>query len=144
MSVRIKCIIREEFRKDFEAVALHGAWHTSSHPALKEFSMDKDASAIPTNHCSFPTKWDGCDEKGEEYETSWDKESGEWIFACSINRICCSVLRDFDEDIIPLIVERFIKYETWIEPIGDSDTDESVDITDTMNKWLADCRKDGR
>lgn len=137
MSVRIKCIIKKEFRKNFEPIALNGLWGSSEHPVLRDFGLDEDASAIPTNHCSFPAKWDGCDEEGGEYETSWNEQSGEWIFACSVNRIRCNVLRDFDEDIVPLIIERFIKYETWIEPMENTDSNEPVDITDTMNKWLA-------
>lgn len=137
MSVRIKCIIKEEFRKDFEPIALHGLWGTSSHPVLKEFSSDDDAICIPTNHCSFPAKWDGCDEEGGEYETNWYKETGEWIFAYSINRIGNYVHRDFVDIIVPLIVERFLKYELWIEPLNDLDSDETSDITDFMNKWLA-------
>ena len=57
MSVRIKCIIKEEFRKGFEPIALHGLWDRSGHPVLRDFGLDEDASAIPTNHCSFPAKW---------------------------------------------------------------------------------------
>lgn len=136
MSTRVKCIIKEEFRKDFEPIALRGEWGTSTHPVLMDFGLDDDSIAIPCYHCSFPNKWDGCDGKGCEYETSWDAETGLWVFAYSINRNRCNTYWIFDEYIVPIIVERFIKYEVWIEPMEASDSNEPVDITDTMNEFL--------
>lgn len=140
-AIRVKCIIKEEFRKDFEPIALHGKWGSSSHPVLRNFGYsddedDEEAAFIPTHRCNFPIDWDGCDEEGEEYETKWNPETGEWIFACSVNSIRCSIIRDFADDITPIIVDHFIKYEFWIEPLSDEDSYDPVDITDYMNSYL--------
>ena len=81
-AIRVKCIIKEEFRANFEPIALRGEWGSSSHPVLQNFGCDdEEASFVPMHRCNFPIDWDGCDAVGEEYETSWCEETGEWIFA---------------------------------------------------------------
>ena len=78
-----------------------------------------------------PTEWAECDNEGSEYETSWNPETGEWIFAYSMNLMHPLANHNFEEYVAPLIVEQFIKYELYIESTGISD------ITDTMNKRLS-------
>lgn len=83
MSWRFKCIIKEEYRKGFECIALRGEWDKSEIEELREYA--EEFRLIPNARIYFPTEWDGCDKTDMPFETSWNEETGEWAFAISYN-----------------------------------------------------------
>ena len=119
MDIRFKGIVKEQFRDSFEPIALEGRWKESSDPLLQRFGNDYVSEFIPipigaAGGAYGVTRWNS-----EPWERKYDKTTGEWQFMCSFNvRRHSQMLWDWEDEIIPYLMECVEHYETWREPEG--------------------------
>lgn len=79
--LRFKGIVKEEFRKDFTAIAMNGEWGDSKDKRLAGFGDVSRASFIPCGALAYmPDSWDDKD----KIEKSYDVKTGYWTFQCSL------------------------------------------------------------
>lgn len=112
-SMRFKGIVKEEYRADFEGIALRGEWGKSNIPELREYA--DEFRPVPRFACDMPEKWDGCDMPGKEFETRWNPDTGEWVFACTYNLRSYGFGMMYFDDFIEKYIERVDVEEYWGE-----------------------------
>lgn len=127
--IRFKGYIKEEYRDNFEDIALSGNWDESGISEFEEFGNSfSRASFIPRGSlCYMPDEWEKYDSKHEKYSDewyrsvmdtdgfhrTWDKESGYWTFQCS--------LKNYEDEIeawlelLPLFVDKIEHLEYFYE-----------------------------
>lgn len=114
-SIRFRGIVKPEFRKIFEPIALRGEWETSDDPIFRDFGGNVLASQFScrAKSCCFVPRWER-----EPWNRSYSVETGEWLFECDINQYTDStILIEFEEEIVPYCMAEVSHYEHWSEPI---------------------------
>ena len=117
--IRFKGIVKKELREHFEPIALYGKWVESPDPVLRDFGeCHTNASCIPRSDSVgnyAVERWNNT-----SWERKYDKETGEWQFqvAININRNWM-FLTDWEDEILPYLIESIEHYEVWDEPIAD-------------------------
>ena len=117
-SIRFRGIIKPEFRKIFEPIALRGEWKESSDPVFRDFGDDPQAVnfSCMSRSIGYVERW---------LEEPWDRyysaETGEWSFECDVNLRRDNAEMDFEDDVIPYCMEEVLHYERWYESLVDYD-----------------------
>ena len=121
--LRFKGIVKEEFRNDFEDIALCGDWSESNDEVLRRFGNVSRASFIPCGTlCYMPSKWEVGFINGVYYEIptdgferTYDKNTGRWTFQCSLKNYDYTI-EEFMK-IVPYFIEEVehaeVFYEEW-------------------------------
>lgn len=121
--LRFKGIVKEEFRNEFENIALSGDWEESENKVFKEFGNVSRASFIPCGALAYmPDEWetapyneygDGVPTDG--FDRTYDKETGRWTFQCSLKNYNNTIEEFFN--IVPYFIEEIehaeVFYEEW-------------------------------
>ena len=136
--LRFKGVVKEQFRKTFESIAMEGDWENSADERFREYGNYDRASFIPMGRlCYMP--WDDDD---EEFERSYDEETGRWVFQCSLKNYS-ETIEEF-LDLVPYFMESVehceVLYEEWgwsagYELIGDK-------MVETKEKFICYCDED--
>ena len=108
-SLRFKGIVKKEYREIFEPIALEGRWEESKEPGLRDFGDYPEAYRFPMSLPSMVERWEK-----EPWQTSYNKQTGEWIFEAEVNARKISVY-DFLYDIVLFYMESAEHIETWDE-----------------------------
>ena len=109
VSLRLKGIVKKEYRAAFEPAALRGEWAKVPISPCGWFANEYDQpELIPTGKVELMKDW-----LKEPWERSYDPETGEWIFQCEFdNTLNYSFFwKAFDEVIIPHCMECVERYE---------------------------------
>ena len=98
VALRVRGIIKPEFRADFEPIAMHGKWDESPDPLLRNFaeSYFPYASRIPCSATPTGIEWR---DKGP-WPRTYDPITGEWTFECEVN-IHSFPLWEWETTIVP-------------------------------------------
>lgn len=121
--LRFKGIVKKEFRKEFEDIALDGDWKESNDNVFKEFGNVSRASFIPCGALAYmPDEWetapyneygDGVPTDG--FDRTYDEETGRWTFQCSLKNYN-DTIEEFLK-IVPYFIEEVehaeVYYEEW-------------------------------
>ena len=110
-SMRFKGIVKGEFRKGFSMVAMDGDWELHPDDKIRSFSNNARFFMIPCGALSYsPSTWEQgpFDEFGQGtatdgFERSYNEETGEWAFQCSLKT--GSTIDHFFEEIVPYLCE---------------------------------------
>jgi hypothetical protein len=111
--LRFKGVIKKEFRKDFEPIAMEGAWDVAIKDSkFLDFSCDFRASFIPCGAlCYMPGSW----ETDDVIERTYDQNTGLWTFQCSLKNYG-ETIENFLE-MVPYFIESVeyceVLYEEW-------------------------------
>ena len=125
--LRFKGIVKEEFRNEFEDIALEGNWEESNNDVFRQFGSVSRANFIPCGALAYmPDKWEeapfdkyyiGTPTDG--FERTYDKNSGRWTFQCSLKNYNSTIESFFD--IVPYFIEEIehaeVFYEEWSHSI---------------------------
>jgi hypothetical protein len=133
--LRFKGIVKEQFRKTFELIAMGGDWENSDDERFREFGNYDRASFIPMGIlCYMP--WDDDD---EEFIRSYDKETGRWVFQCSLKNYNDTIEKFLD--MVPYFMESVEFCEVLYEEWGWSAGYELVDdkMVETQERFLEYC-----
>lgn len=121
--LRFKGVVKEEFRNEFEDIALNGNWEESSNAVFAQFGSDPRADFIPCGALSYmPDEWETepfdkyyCGTPTDGFDRTYDKNSGRWTFQCSLknyNNTIENFLR-----LLPYFIESVehaeVYYEEW-------------------------------
>ena len=118
VSLRLKGVVKKEYRAAFESVALRGEWAKVSLSPCGWFASEyEQPELIPTGKVELMKEW-----LKEPWERSYDPETGEWIFQCEFDNTIDYGLfwSAFDEVIIPHCMESVELYE-WAEWHGSAE-----------------------
>lgn len=121
--LRFKGTVKEEFRNEFEDIALNGDWKESNNEVFRRFGNVSRASFIPCGALAYmPDKWEtepfdkyynGTPTDG--FSRTYDKETGRWTFQCSLKNYDCTIEEFFK--IVPYFIEEIehaeVYYEEW-------------------------------
>ena len=121
--LRFKGVVKEEFRKDFEDIALSGDWAESNNEVFRQFGGVSRASFIPCGALAYmPDEWEtepfdryynGTPTDG--FERTYDKETGRWTFQCSLKNYDYTIEEFFK--LVPYFIEEIehaeVYYEEW-------------------------------
>ena len=113
--LRFKGIIKPEYRKDFEGIALSGDWGKSKHDLFNFFGTDNSAGMIPCGVLAayLPDDW----LESTEFARQWNEKTGYWVFDCSMKNYWFTI--DHFLEIVPEFVEFIehleVRYEYWDE-----------------------------
>lgn len=120
--IRFKGIVKPEYRIGFECIAMEGDWENSSVPEFREFGEMGRSSFIPCGCLAYmPDEWDD----DEEFERSYDKESGRWVFQCSLKNYELEIETFFC--ILPMFMESIEHLEYYYEEMICSQKYELID-----------------
>ena len=121
--LRFKGIVKEEFRNEFENIALSGDWEESENEVFKEFGNVSRASFIPCGALAYmPDEWEtapyneyGNGVSTDGFDRTYDKETGRWTFQCSLKNYNNTIEEFFN--IVPYFIEEIehaeVFYEEW-------------------------------
>ena len=133
--IRFRGVVKQEFREEFDLIAIGGRWKESSDKILRAFgNVFWEAQNIPiaARDCSRNVKrWNET-----PWERSWDKETGVWQFQIAMNVNSFNFWYHFEEEILPYLMESVEHYEVWQEPLENKPHDETtlfMQLTD--GKW---------
>ena len=110
--LRFKGTVKEEFRNEFEDIALDGNWKESNNEVFKQFGSVLRAGFIPCGVLAYymPDEWET-----EPFDRTYDKETGRWTFQCSLKNYN-NTIKEFLE-IVPYFIEEVehaeVFYEEW-------------------------------
>ena len=122
--LRFKGVVKPEFRDGFEQIALDGEW--DSFEQFKILAQDDRSSFIPMGALSYmPLEWDN----DGEFERSWNSDTGEWIFQCSLKNYDDTIRKFID--LCPKFLESVEHCEYFYE---ESDRSTFYDLED--NKMI--------
>ena len=115
--LRFKGVVKEKFRKDFGPIAWDGDWGWIRDEKFQEFSKDYRASFIPMGGlCYMPDNWD----EDEEFERTYDEETGQWVFQCSLKNYSQTI--EAFLELVPIFMESVehceVLYEEWAWSAG--------------------------
>lgn len=135
--LRFKGVVKKQFRKTFDSIAMSGDWENSDDAKFKEFGNYDRASFIPLGRlCYMP--WDDND---KEFERSYDEKTGRWVFQCSLKNYSETI--EVFLELVPYFMESVefceVLYEEWgwsagHELIGDK-------MVETQPKLICYCHK---
>ena len=119
MDMRFRGIVKEQFRDSFESIALEGRWKESKDQLLQQFGNNYVSEFIPIPIGGVVCPYGVSQWEREPWERKYDRTTGEWQFMCSFNvRYRYQMLKEWEDEIIPYVMECVEHYETWIEPEG--------------------------
>lgn len=138
--LRFKGIVKEEFRNEFEDIALDGNWEESDNDMFKKFGSVSRASFIPCGALAYmPDEWE--EEPFDEYyngtptdgfDRTYDKETGRWTFQCSLKNYDYTIEEFFK--IVPYFIQEIehaeVFYEEWSHSVRLELVDGKMVITD--------------
>lgn len=112
--LRFKGIVKEEFRNEFENIALSGDWEESENEVFKEFGNVSRASFIPCGALAYmPYEWETSPSDG--FDRTYNKETGRWTFQCSLKNYNDTIEEFFK--IVPYFIQEIehaeVFYEEW-------------------------------
>lgn len=113
---RVRCIVKEEFRKDFTSIVLDGNWSMSENYVLCEIGEYNG-----TLRTVFPL-W------GNSKLYKWDVNTGEWDFEFNINVHSWRDETGYFFYLSPILLENILKFE-YVDYETDSEP-EWIDETD--------------
>lgn len=120
--LRMKCIVKENFRKNFKDIALYGEWNKSDDTVFNNFGKVSRACFIPCGVLAYmPDDWESTDEILTEY----DEKSGIWTFQCSLKNYDSTIQLFFD--IVPYFVEHVEMCEYFYEESNYSSSYQLID-----------------
>ena len=136
--IRFKGIVKEEFRSEFEDIALNGNWEESNNEVFKKFGSVPRASFIPCGALAYmPDEWEeepfneyGDGTPTDGFNRTYDKQTGRWTFQCSLknyNRIIESFF-----EMVPYFIEEVEHAEVFYEEWSHSKKLDLVDGEMTM------------
>ena len=131
--LRFKGTVKEEFRNEFEDIALEGNWEESNNDVFKQFGSVSRAMFIPCGALAYmPDEW--ADEDG--FDRTYDKNSGRWTFQCSLKNYNYTI-EEFMK-IVPYFIEEVehaeVFYEEWSHSVRLELVDGEMVMTD--NKFI--------
>lgn len=138
--LRFKGVVKEQFRNEFEGIALEGNWEESNDEILRAFGSVSRASFIPCGELSYmPNEWET--EPFDEYcngtptdgfDRTYNKETGRWTFQCSLKNYDDTIEQFFK--IVPYFIEEIehaeVFYEEWSHSMRLDIVDGKVEIID--------------
>ncbi len=116
---RFRGVVKKEFREIFAPIALEGKWKESSDKVLREFGEEYPWESVKIPNADYPGKYYVKRWNETPWEKSWDEKTGVWQFQFGINVYSSYCVYDFEEEILPYLMESVEHYETWLEPVGD-------------------------
>lgn len=127
--IRFRGYVKKEYRNKFENIALKGQWVESDIPQFKKFGQDVwRSSFIPCGALMY-MPWE---REEKEYKKSFNKETGLWVFQCSLKNYENEINTFFD--LIPFFMETAeieVYYEEWVSSLRYELRDGKVSITDS-------------
>lgn len=110
--LRFKGVVKEEFRDNFEMIALDGEWKNHSDKHISRFGLYDRASFIPCGLLAYmPEEWD----ENDEFEQYYNNETGYWVFQCSLKNYNATIERFLE--ILPYFIDSVeyceYYYEEW-------------------------------
>lgn len=131
--LRFKGTVKEEFRNEFEDIALEGNWEESDNDVFKQFGSVSRAMFIPCGALAYmPDEW----EAEDEFDRTYDKNSGRWTFQCSLKNYNYTI-EEFMK-IVPYFIEEVehaeVFYEEWSHSVRLELVDGKMVMTD--NKFI--------
>lgn len=117
--IRFRGIVKKEYRDSFTSIALEGKWTESEVKELRDFGkVNHNAYRIPLS--DYEGKYAVKRWNSESWEKTYNKETGEWQFRIGVNEHDNpSMLLEWEDKIIPFLMESVDHYEVWLEPVGD-------------------------
>lgn len=120
MSMRFKGTIKPEYRSAIEEVNDDGFWEALGVATSIGYDTLNRYTFIPCGQLSYPpVEWE--DESSEYYVRSFNEDTGEWIFQCSIKSSgehdleYDKEIKMFMNEIVPVICEKVDNFELWHE-----------------------------
>lgn len=120
--LRFRGVVKEGYRRPFEwalnnnsnecRVWEHMAniYDEENYPIWREWAEYSRSSFIPYGAiCYIPWK-----EDHPEWQRSFNAETGEWVFQCSLKNYS-STIGKFWTEVVPELMERVDHFETWFE-----------------------------
>lgn len=131
--LRFKGTVKEEFRNEFEDIALEGNWEESNNDVFKQFGSVSRAMFIPCGALAYmPDEW----EDDDGFDRTYDKNSGRWTFQCSLKNYNYTI-EEFMK-IVPYFIEEVehaeVFYEEWSHSVRLELVDGEMVMTD--NKFI--------
>lgn len=131
--LRFKGTVKEEFRNEFEDIALEGNWEESNNDVFKQFGSVSRAMFIPCGALAYmPDEW----ADGDGFDREYDKNSGRWTFQCSLKNYNYTI-EEFMK-IVPYFIEEVehaeVFYEEWSHSVRLELIDGEMVMTD--NKFI--------
>lgn len=116
--LRFKGIVKEEFRKGFEIIALNGDWESHNNPRLKQFGEVDRASFIPCGSLAYmPDEWEEGEYPDEVatdgFNRTYDEDTGYWAFQCSLKNYSNTIEMFFK--LLPYFIESIEHCEYFYE-----------------------------
>ena len=114
--LRFKGIVKEEFRNEFEDIALEGNWEESNNEVFRNFGGVSRADFIPCGSLAYmPDEWGDDYDATDGFDRTYDKSSGRWTFQCSLKNYDNTIQKFLD--IVPYFIEAIehaeVYYEEW-------------------------------
>ena len=112
--LRFRGVVKERYRKDFERALSNDVWEYMANiydePVWREWAEYSRSSFIPFGAiCYIPWL-----DEDPEWQRSFDAETGEWVFQCSLKNYL-STIEKFWTEVVPEMMERVDHFETWFE-----------------------------
>ena len=133
--IRFKGIVKEEFRNEFEDIALDGNWDISNNKIFRQFGNVSRANFIPCGVLFYmPVEWETVNKNG--FDRAYDKDTGRWTFQCSLKNYDYTIEHFFK--IVPYFIEKIEHAEVYYEEWSHSVKLELIDgkIIMTNNKFI--------
>ena len=125
MEIKFKGIVKPEFREAFNKAYTEGKWSASEDPFLTDFEEDYEENAnlyLSVSISRFFWEWSASWWNGDGVIDMYDKETGVWQFKCNFNTNGNGFFYiDFEDEILPYLMERVDWYESHLEPFYDDD-----------------------
>lgn len=133
-SIRFKGKIKKEYIKDFNEIIKFNDWSISDIEICREVGKYKGADKMFKADCYYPMAWSDCNKSGREFETTWNKDTGDLKFAFSYNAAHSAWLEESLLDAIKEICERIETFEMYIESTNkeDLEQDKFIDLTERL------------
>lgn len=152
--IRFKGVVKERFRKGFDVIAIDGNWGDFDDEYFEEFSKIGRSCFIPKGSLSYmPDEWEQnvLDENGnvilepwdypkkkdvDEFERSYDEQTGKWIFQCSLKNYESEIEQFFE--LVPYFIESIEYLEYFYEEWEYSKKYELIDgkVIRTSDKFI--------
>ena len=125
--IRFKGYVKEEFRNDFEDIAINGNWEESSILKFQEFGEIGRSGFVPCGALAYmPDEWEDSNEVATGgFERTYDVKTGYWTFQCSLKNYGCEIETFFE--LIPYFIETLDHLEYFYEEWTHSSNYELID-----------------
>jgi len=104
IGIRLKGTVKEQFRKEFEPIAMYGCWEDAQVEEFSAFAKKHKASSIPCGVLNnMPSNWNTWESK-DAIRNFYDSNSGYWTFSCSLPYVFDETVKAFLE-LLPELLE---------------------------------------